>query len=138
MIGAALIAGLLAMAAGFYIASLRSELELAAEELTHAQQGVVDRDNLIDQLRDKERNNDLARARLEGERGAIQTVLQTRETLIRKLQRENDEFRAWAAIAVPGPVTRLREHEVIVGAAAFRERMSKGASLSPAGGDGGK
>jgi LysB family phage lysis regulatory protein len=136
IIGAALVAGLLALAAGFYIASLRSQLDLQGEELAHAQQGNVDRDNVIHQLREREQTNNVLRAKLEGERSAVQTILQTRETLIRKLQRENDEFRAWAAIAVPGPVSRMREHEVIVGAAAFRERMSKGAGLSPAGGDG--
>lgn len=138
MIGAAVVAGLLAVAAGFYIASLRSQLELAGEELATAKQGVVDRDNIIGQLRETERTNDLARARLEGERSGIRSLLETRENQIRNLQRENDEYRAWAAIAVPLPVSRMREHGPIVGAAAYRERMSQGAALPPAGGDGGK
>jgi LysB family phage lysis regulatory protein len=138
IIGAILLAVLLAVAAWFYIDSLRSQLDLVGEELSHAKQGNTDRDTLIAQLREREQSNNLLRAHLEGERSAVQTVLRTRETLIRKLQRDNDEFRAWAAIAVPGPVSRMREHEVIVGAAAFRERMSKGAGLSPAGGDGGE
>lgn len=138
MIGAAVVAGLLAVAAGFYIASLRSQLDLAAEELTHAKQGVVDRDNIIGQLRETERTNDLARARLEGERSGIRSLLETRENQIRNLQRENDEYRAWAAIAVPLPVSRMREHGPIVGAAAYRERMSPGPGLPPAGSNGGK
>lgn len=138
IIGAALVAGLLAVAAWFYIDSLRSELDLVNQELSHAQQEILDRDSVIHQLRDQERKNDLARAHLEGQRTSIQDLLNTRELQIRNLQRENDEYRNWAALAVPNPVARMRDHEALTGAAAYRERMSQGTSVPPAGGESGK
>ena len=138
IIGAALVAGLLALAAGFYIASLRSELETVNTRLGQAEKGISARDGVITQLREKQAAQALLQARLEGERSGIQSVLATRETLIRKLEIENAEYRAWAAGPLPGSVSRLREHPELVGAAAYRERMSQGAALPAAGSVNGK
>lgn len=138
IIGAAVVAGLLAIAAGFYVASLRSQLETANTRLGQAEKGNRDRDSVIKQLRENAAAQALAQARLEGERSGIRSVLETREHLIRKLEIENAEYRTWAAAALPGTVGRLREHPELVGAAAYRERMSPSAALPPAGGVGGK
>lgn len=138
LIGAAVIAGLLAIVAGFYIASLHSELETANTRLGQAEKGITDRDSIIQQLRDNAVAHALAQTRLEGERNGIRTALETRENLIRKLEIENAEYRTWAAAPVPGTVGRLREHGAIVGAAAYRERMSSSTAMPPAGSGGGK
>ena len=138
MIGAAVVAGLLAIAAGFYIASLRSQLETVNTRLGQAEKGNSDRDGVIKQLRDNAAAQALAQARLEGERSGIRSVLETRENLIRKLEIENAEYRTWAAAPLPVDVSRLREHPALVGAAAYRERMSPGPGLPPAGSNGGK
>lgn len=138
LIGAAVIAGLLAIAAGFYISSLHSELEMVNARLGQAEKGITDRNSIIKQLRENAVTHALAQTRLEGERNGIRTALETRENLIRKLEIENAEYRTWAAAPVPGPVGRLREHGAIVGAAAYRERMSSSAGLPVAGSGGGK
>ena len=134
MIGAALVAGLLAVAAGFYIASIRSQLETANTRLGQTEKGNTERDGIIKQLRDQATTQALLQAHLEGERSGIRSILETRENLIRKLEIENAEYRTWAAAPLPGTIGRLREHPEIVGAAAYRERMSLGTALPPAGG----
>jgi LysB family phage lysis regulatory protein len=129
-----LLAALLVLSGGLYIKSLRAELETAQDDIEDAHQDTLDRDETIRKLLAAQRRNDLARKQLQTAQTGIRSQLATRESLIRKLQNENDQFRAWAALSLPDAVVRLRQHGEITGAAAYRERMSQGAAVQPAGG----
>jgi LysB family phage lysis regulatory protein len=130
---AALGAILIALAAFWYVRSLRAELATAKQAEATARQGNADRDATIRELQLYARRNEAARARLESDRDAIRSNLATRELTIRNLENENAEFRAWSAVAVPAVVSRLRDHGTITGAAAYRERLSGRDALQPAG-----
>jgi len=125
---------LLGVAGFFYVHALHSDLDKAKTDLTTAQEKTAERDTTIRQLLERDRLNTQALAKLETTRAGIQADLDLRATMIRKLESENAELRSWAAAPLPGPVVRLLEHGQITGAAAYRERMSAGAALQPAGG----
>lgn len=130
---AALGAILIALAAFWYVRSLRAELATTKQSEAIARQGNADRDTTIRELQLYARQNEAARARLEDERTAIRSNLATRELTIRNLEHENAEFRAWSTVAVPAVVSRLRNHGPITGAAAFRAGLSGRDPLHPAG-----
>lgn len=127
---------LLGLADLFYVRGLRADLANTRADLTTAQAATAARDTTIRQLIERDRRNDQALKQLNTDREGIQATLALRETTIRNLERENAEMRAWAASPLPGPVVRLLDHGQITGAAAYRERMSAGAALQPAGSDG--
>lgn len=126
---------LLGLASLMYIKSLRAELETAQEAAQTAQQGNTDRDATIKQLQDIEKAKDIARAKLEGERTAIRSILSDRETLIGKLTHENAELRAWSLTPLPGDVSRLRNHPAYTGAASYRDGLRSRQPLPAAGSD---
>jgi LysB family phage lysis regulatory protein len=122
----------------FYVHALHADLDKAKTDLTDAQCKTAERDATIRQLLERDRQNAKALQQLETTRAGIEATLAVRETTIRNLERENAEMRSWAAAPLPGPVVRLLEHGQITGAAAYRERMSAGAAVQPAGGVGGR
>lgn len=124
---------LLGVAGFFYVHALQADLDKAKTDLTAAQAQTLERDATIRQLLERDRRNAQALEQLETTRAGIQATLAVRETTIRNLERENAEMRSWAAAPLPGPVVRLLEHGPITGAAAYRERMSAGAAVQPAG-----
>lgn len=128
-----LVACLVATAGILYVRSLHSELETAHTALTTATQGIADRDDTILEMQRYQRQNEAARAKLEDERTGIKTALFNRETLIRNLENENAELRAWSAVALPDAVIRLREHAPQTGATAYRESVRERDALHPAG-----
>lgn len=130
----AIVAGLLALCAGQYIKSQGDQLEAAQGAITQAKKETKGRDEIISNLLKKKRRNDAARKELETQQTGIRATLATRESMIRKLQNENAELRAWAAVSLPDAVVRLHQHGQITGAAAYRERVLQGAAVQPAGG----
>lgn len=132
----ALAAVLAALAAFWYVQSLRAELETAQLNEKTARQGIADRDDAIKQLRDDAREKDHAREKLESDRNGIRSNLATRELMIRELQNENKELRDWSSVRLPGVVIGMRDHPALTGAAAYRERMRQGDALHAAGGIG--
>lgn len=125
------ILGLLAVVglAYLYVDGLRARLAKAEGEAGAAQTALSESAQTITRLKGLMQEREVAAAKLEGERNAIRDELSKREMLMRKLQDENAEIRAWAAAAVPGPVVRLREHGPITGAAAYRQFMSESSAL---------
>lgn len=130
--GQILVLVLLAALAYLYVDGLQSRLATSLEQTHTALQAVADRDDIITKLRDLDHRKELAAAKLEGERNGIQQGLNTRQIEMRKLQDENAEIRAWAAVAVPADVVRLRDHGPLTGAASYRQLLSQGATLQPA------
>lgn len=125
---------LLAGACGvLYVQSLRAELEAAERAEQTARQGVIDRDVTIKELTDTARRHDLARAKLEGEQSAVRSMLADREVIVRTLQNENAEYRAWAVAPLPADVSRLHDHPAFTGAKAYREHMRQSHAVQPAG-----
>jgi len=124
---------LLGVAGFFYVHALHADLDKARTDLTDAQGKTAERDATIRQLLERDRQNAKALQQLETTRDGIQATLAVRETTIRNLERENAEMRSWAAAPLPDPVVRLLDHGQITGAAAYRERMSAGAAVQPAG-----
>lgn len=137
-VAGALLALLLAGAGAWYVYALRAELHTTQTERDDAQQASRDRDTVIKSLQDTAKRNEVARTKLETNQAGIRSTLTDRETLIRTLQNENAELRTWATGPVPAPVVRLREHEAITGAAAYREYLSRSSALQPAGSQGGQ
>jgi LysB family phage lysis regulatory protein len=137
-VAGALLALLLAGAGGWYIYALRADLHTAQDERDDAQQATLDRDTVIKGLQDTAKRNEAARAKLETSQAGIRSTLTDRETLIRNLQNENAELRTWATGPVPAAVVRLREHEAITGAAAYREYVSRSSALQSAGSQNGQ
>ena len=134
----ALLVAVLAAAAGIYVTDMRGDLTRTRADLEAAQAKTTERDATIRQLLERDRRNNAALAALKTTQTGIQSSLAARETTMRKLEDENAELRAWAAVPVPDPVVRLLEHGPLTGAAAYRERMSPGAAVHAAGGDGGQ
>lgn len=130
----AILAVLVIAALGYlYVDGLQARLAKAESDVEIATKAVSDATGTITQLRDLAQRREVAAAKMEGERNGIRSALEDREILMRKLVDENAEIRSWAAVAVPGPVARLREHGAIVGAAAYRKYLSEGATLPAAG-----
>jgi LysB family phage lysis regulatory protein len=130
--GQILVLILMAALAYLYVDGLQARLAKAEDDVRIERQAVADRDGTILQLRELDHRKEVAAAELEGERNGIQQGLNTRQIEMRKLQDENAEIRAWAAVAVPADVVRLREHGPLTGAAAYRQFLSQGSALQPA------
>ena len=124
---------LLGVAGFFYVHALHADLDAARTDLTAAQARTAERDTTIRQLLERDRQNAKALQQLETNRAGIQATLALRETTIRNLERENAEMRTWAAAPLPAAVVRLLDHPQLTGAAAYRERMSAGPAVQPAG-----
>lgn len=129
---------LLGVAGFFYVHALHADLDAARTDLTTAQAKTAERDATIRQLLERDRQNAKALQQLETDRAGIQATLDLRETTIRNLERENAEMRTWAAAPLPAAVVRLLDHPQLTGAAAYRERMSAGPAVQPAGSVGGR
>jgi LysB family phage lysis regulatory protein len=126
------ILAVLAFGAYTYTRYLQLKAEVAESAAAQARQGIADRDATILTLRTLSAAQSRLAASLDGQRTALQQLATTREIQMRKLQDENAEIRAWAAVAVPADVVRLRDHGPITGAASYRQLLSQGATLQPA------
>lgn len=130
------LAVLLAGSGLLYVKGLRADLATVSQERDAARADKAEREETIRRLLVKERENDKARRQLADARRGLLADLDTRETLIRKLENENADLRAWNAVPLPGPVVRLHEHGPITGAAAYRQRMLPRGALPAAGSTG--
>ncbi|MET0322540.1 MAG: Rz-like lysis system protein LysB [Duganella sp.] len=119
----------------WYVAELRSDLVTARSDLETASKTAATRADTIARLQRTQRNNDLARMRLDKEQAAIRLQLASREDVIRTLQNDNEEMRAWADRPLPAAVIGLRAHGAITGAAAYREHLSGDSAVPVAGGE---
>ncbi|WP_034918804.1 Rz-like lysis system protein LysB [Erwinia sp. 9145] len=59
-------------------------------------------------------------------------LLQKRQRRIEELTRENEDFRRWAAAALPDTAFRLRSRPAITGGHSYRDWLSTDNPLSPA------
>lgn len=130
--GQILVVVLGATAGYLYMHVQHARLDAANTALETASKSLEAATGLIDNLRELVHRREVAAAKLEGERNAIRDAASSRELLMRKLQDENAEIRAWAITAVPADVARLRDHGPLTGAAAYRQFLSEGATLQPA------
>lgn len=135
-LGAKIARGLLVVAVGAlafgYTRYLSVKVEVAETNARVAQEGVAARDQTIAVLMALKGAQERLSNSLASERDGIRQQMSDREIMMRKLQDENADIRAWAATAVPGDVARLREHATLTGAAAYRQFLSQGATLQPA------
>lgn len=132
----AILRGALLAVVGFsaytYTRYLQLKAEVAESAAAQASKGLADRDATILTLRALSAAQSRLASSLDGERTALQQLASTREIQMRKLQDENTEIRAWAAVAIPVDVVRLRDHGPITGAASYRQLLSEGATLQSA------
>ncbi len=72
-----------------------------------------------------------ALASLANTTGAIRSSISNRDHTIRKLERENDTYRNWAATPLPDAAIRLRQRPALTGADAYQQHLSNADSLHP-------
>lgn len=65
----------------------------------------------------------------------LRQTLASRKQTIEDLKRENAELRLWADQPLPDAARQLRSRPAITGAAAYRDWLSGGRALHPAGGE---
>ena len=79
---------------------------------------------------ERERDGQAQLLKIQGE---LRQGLATRQRTIEALKHENDQLRAWARQLLPDAARRLRERPALTGADAYRQWLSGGGPLRPAG-----
>ena len=79
-----------------------------------------------------ERERD-GQAKLLKTQGELRQGLATRQRTIEALKHENDQLRDWARQLLPDAARRLRERPALTGADAYRQWLSGGGPVRPAG-----
>lgn len=79
---------------------------------------------------ERERDGQAQLLRIQGE---LRQGLATRQRTIEALKHENDQLRDWARQLLPDAARRLRERPALTGADAYRQWLSGGGPLHPAG-----
>jgi LysB family phage lysis regulatory protein len=129
-----LISALFVGALGLVIYVQHNSLKEAQERIERAEQATRDRDGIIKTLTTVADKNRRAAIKLQDDRDNIAVTLTERENLIESLQHENATIRSWADTPLPDAIARMRDHAAITGADDYRQRMSVGDALQPAGG----
>jgi len=128
-----LLAALVVGALGTVITIQRASLSAEKERAQRAEKTLSERDAAINTLTDAAANNRKALAKLQADRQGIAATLSARELFIENLQHENIAIRNWAESPLPDAIAGLRERPALTGADAYRQRLSGGDPLQPAG-----
>ena len=102
----------------------RASLIAVKERAARAEQGITDRDSIIDTLNATAAKNRKALNALQVQRDGIAATLSTREQQIKKLQYENSTIRHWAESPLPDAIVRLRQRPALIGSDAYRQWLS--------------
>ncbi|MNO85646.1 hypothetical protein D3C76_770220 [compost metagenome] len=79
---------------------------------------------------ERERDGQAQLLKIQGE---LRQGLATRQRTIEALKHENDQLRDWARQLLPAAARRLRERPALTGADAYRQWLSGGGPVRPAG-----
>lgn len=129
-----LLAAAFIVAAAGYAYLQRVERQAAEQRADQAAQQLADAKATIAQLHSREAQLEALRRQAAAAAADLERALSTRETEIRRLQRENEDLRHWAALSLPEPVARLRRRPALTGADAYRQYLSDAEPLHAAGG----
>jgi len=66
----------------------------------------------------------MAQQHLQQQQSALIATINQSKNTIRRLQRENDDYKNWAATQLPNVVKRLRQRPAITGADQYRQYLS--------------
>lgn len=117
--------------------TLEAQRDRAEEQRDNARANLEKANAAIEQLRAMNKQKAEDRAQLRKERQALQEQASTRQTKIRRLQRDNEELRQWADGALPEPVARMRQRPALTSASDYREHLRNAGSLPAPGGQSG-
>ncbi|MBZ6064703.1 phage lysis regulatory protein LysB [Aeromonas schubertii] len=109
--------------------SLKAEQDKAAEAVRRERA----KEGAITALQNELAAQSSAAAALQGQLDELATLATTRADTIRRLTRENDELRTWAARPLPAAARRLLQRPALTGADAYQDHLSAAASLPIAG-----
>ncbi|MCM2973504.1 Rz-like lysis system protein LysB [Larsenimonas suaedae] len=104
-----------------------------ALERDAAQQESQRRQVVIDALWDNAQRLDAQRTALAEQQSELERTASNRLDQIRELQRDNDEIRDWAGTRLPDAVIRLRRHDALTGADAYRQSLRDAEPVHAAG-----
>lgn len=124
LIGSLLVGGLSTV-----IYQQRASLIAVKEQAIRAEQGIADRDSIIDTLKATDASNRKALHALQVQRDGITATLSTREQQIKKLQHDNQAIRHWAESPLPDAIVRLRQRPALIGSDAYRQWLSTSDTL---------
>jgi LysB family phage lysis regulatory protein len=133
-IGIALAAIAAAIAMWFYVQSLRSDVTVAKDAASKAQQIADDRGATIADMQKKQREQADALNKLDKQRADIAAQLSKTQSDFEALKRENKQVQKWAAHAVPDPVGVFYSRPAVAGYAAYAA-MRAGEPVQPVGGN---
>lgn len=131
-----LIIGLVLAAAGAIAIQRHQNMQLKAEKETvtvqrnYAQGQVKTQQAIIGTMADAYMETQKAHGQLRQQITLANSLLQTHEQIMRKLERENETLKIWSNTALPDPVIRLRQRPAIAGSQAYRDWLSKRDALS--------
>jgi LysB family phage lysis regulatory protein len=121
----------LALGAGNYVQS--QQLNAQRDRAVLAEQRTQNSLAVIDALQLQAAVQRDSLQALNRQQAALRTALGQRELTLKQLERDNENYRQWAAARLPDAARRLRQRPAITGAAAYRAWLSRGGALRPAG-----
>lgn len=132
-LGAALAAGLWGWGQQQQLGTEQEKARRLSSEVTTAQEDA--RRNLatageLKSTLERERQSQALLLKIQGE---LRSGLAERERQIETLKHDNEELQNWAGQPLPNAARRLRERPAITGADAYRQWLSGGGALQPAG-----
>tara|TARA_R110002167_G_scaffold98718_9_gene259414 strand:+ start:4907 stop:5479 length:573 start_codon:yes stop_codon:yes gene_type:complete len=105
-------------------ALLQQQLQQQAERAAIAEKANADRFAVITHMQGQALQQARSLTELAKTTGDIRSAIGQRDHTIRRLERENDHYKNWAATALPAAAQRLRQRPALTGAAAYQQFLS--------------
>ena len=102
------------------------------ERAAVAEQVSKDRLATLTHLQEQHQRQTLAFTALAKTSTAIKNAISNRDATIRRLERENDQYRQWADTLLPAAAQRLRQRPALAGADDYQHYLSTAEPLHPA------
>ena len=115
------------------VTTLQSDLNAANDKAVEAERREKTKDGTIDTLTGELDAQASAAATLQRQLGDLTITAATRADTIKRLKRENAEFKEWADRPLPDPVVRLLQRPTITGAADYQAHLSGPDTMPTAG-----
>ena len=123
----------LVVAAGLNkIQRLQATSDALSTELAHTRQKADGYELLIQQLATDLAQQRISQQQLLQTRAELAAAADTRNQQIRRLQRENQELKSWADVALPAAIQCLRRRPQLATADDYTAWLSSGDALHPA------
>lgn len=120
------------------VTTLESDLKAADDKAKEAERREQLKDTAITTLAGELTAQAEAAQQLQGQLDQLAQTAATRADTIKRLKRENDELKDWAARPLPAAVVGLFQRPAITGAAAYQAHLPSSGPLPAAGGGSGQ